>query len=59
MTGKQMGRPPVGDVFQRVAMTTEQKDDLKMVAALLGISRAEAIRRSLVLGLRQLKRSAS
>ncbi|MGD9958149.1 ribbon-helix-helix protein, CopG family [Nocardioides sp.] len=39
-------------------MTKEQKDDLKTIAALLGISRAEAIRRALALGIQRLMRGA-
>jgi len=59
MANKQMGRPPVGDVFQRVVMTKEQKDDLILAASLLGISRAEAIRRALALGIQRLMQEAA
>lgn len=40
------GRPPIGDTFRRIRMTSRQVDDLRLVAALEGISAAEAIRRA-------------
>lgn len=50
------GRPPVGDAYQRIRMTKEQQDELDLIAVVLGLSRAEVVRRALALGLAQMKR---
>lgn len=59
MANKRVGRPPVGDAYQRIRMTKEQQDEMDLIAAVLGISRAEVVRRALALGLTRMKRGAS
>ena len=54
---RRVGRPRVGDTYQRIRITKEQQDELDMVAGLLGISRAEVVRRALAVGLRRMKRA--
>lgn len=56
MANKRIGRPPVGDKYRQVCMTSQQADDIDLIAAVLGVSQAEVIRRALALGLAQMKR---
>lgn len=53
------GRPPLGDTYQRVRMTKDQQDEMDLIAAVLGISRAEVVRRALALGLAEMKQESA